>query len=172
MFSIIKKRRKRREMERLVEKETQVVEKEIYVADDGTKFSSKNKCCDYEREQKRRIVDSLANSKLDGFMNVDGKEHADDSYYRWIFIGDEAMARKLETTFPDDAAGKDFLSHVGDWVCIEESPYDIDDIWFSFLSDGIEYATRFLNKFGYAVKIEPASMNTDEKNANRKGGQF
>lgn len=159
-------------MERLVKKETQVVEKEIYVADDGTNFSSSSECRNYEREKKRKIIDFLADNKLDGFMNVDGKEHADDSYYRWIFIGYEAMARKLETTFPDDAAREVFLSHVGDWVCIEESPYDIDDIWFSFLSDGIEYATRFLNKFGYVVKIEPASVNPDEKSANRKGGQF
>lgn len=129
---------------------TTLVEKEFFIAEDGTEFEQRWDCINYERTQARKEGEGFLITKpeVEGRRNIDGGEYPEDRGYYWYFVRNEADAEILNRIFNPDY--DDFVNYIGKWVCVEESD---DSSWISSLDDGIEYAKKLLEDFGYNVQI-------------------
>ena len=128
-----------------------------YIADDGTRFSTEAACVAYENEKKRQLAKKefkkvKTNPEASGYMNIDdGSIHYLDSDYDWYFPTNAQDIKTLREYYSDLTMDLD-EDCIGEWICIED---DGCDARITTLAEGIEYAKKLLNMFGYdVVKME------------------
>jgi len=141
-------------MEIKVEKVRQSVLVDVvtYIAKDGTHFLHENECIEHEKTI-ANVEQIITMSSADGFMNIVDSEQSFDSGFRWYFPKTKDHLRFLHTYYdPVDADSSFNESHMEKWICVEDYGGGAD---VTTLDDGIEYAKKLLNKFGYdVVKME------------------
>ena len=137
-------------MEIKVEKVLQSVLVDVvtYVAKDGTHFLHENECIEYEKII-ADVEQIITMSSADGFMNIVDSEQCPNSAFRWYFPKTKDHLRFLHTYYdPVDADSSFNESHLEKWICVEDYGGGAD---VTTLDDGIEYAKKLLNIFGYDI---------------------
>lgn len=129
-------------------------ERTVYIAEDGRYFKTEKECIAYESRRnaiKKEYAKIQRKSAATGYMNTDGIEHNVDADFDWYLPKNEREIDILKEYYGDPEANFDKLN-AGEWICVED---DGDTVWVSTLADGIEYAKKLLNMFGYdVVKME------------------
>ena len=144
-------------------KEKRIVERYVFVADDGTEFTNEAECKWHEEEREEQLNHETV-EKLPGFSMF--PPEVDDDYCCWFyFIKDDQELNALKWyVFSQDAAATDFYPEKYPlWVrCM----YDSDG--YGQLEDAVTYAGVF-EEYAYNLiekmrEETPAEYRTDSKN--------
>lgn len=136
-------------------KEIREVEVQTYVADDGTEFKHLNDCYQHEDNLKKQELEACLkgieeNLAAEGFTPLDGCEYYEYNNYRWFKPKNIEEVEALNNYF-NIVYGRIDKDDINEWVCIEESDYDV---YIAHLRDSVEQIQKFLSLFGYKVTIE------------------
>lgn len=122
-----------------------------YIADDGTPFTDRRSCLQYERAKLLEKVEAEVQccSEIDNYANFDGCENMEAHQYKWYYPKSIEQIELLQQAYGTD---KILDSHVNEWICVEYED-DGDFVWVSKLSDSIQYAKSLLKALGYSISI-------------------
>jgi hypothetical protein len=135
-----------------MKREKKLIEKEVYVASDGTEFNNEYDCKAYEKDL---LYKSLNVQKLEtdiDYLPFCNCSDDDDSSYTWYYVKNEEELNRLIELYECEV---EEIDKYPEWVCIEEyrGEYE-DDNYMHKLSDSIEYAKTLLNKLGYTMTVK------------------
>ena len=146
---------------------TEIVQSEIYIAQDGKKFESKTECADYEASLKKASTFNSLRANVDAIECIGnsyppfGYSYVDDERYeyRWYKPKNQEEIEAINDFFGVSA------EQVGEWIGIEiDGDYDSftgrEDVYIiTSLESSIERLTHFYAAFGYDVKIKKGSAD-------------
>ena len=129
---------------------TMMVEQQrtVYIANDGTEFTSRYACEDYEEELREKILaESVEEIKeAEGFAPCDGNENMEHWEYLWYKVKTKEDVLALEEAYGDCVPHP--VSYP-EYINIQKG-YD-GDCWSTTLSATKDYVERFFSNFGITV---------------------
>ena len=149
-----------------VEKRKVVIEKEIFIAEDGKEFDSKYDCDDYEYELKMLRLEKSVDEKLrlynveSNWVSIANPDKRVSKDYRWFKIENREDLelfckgyKQYHRGLADPGYVEAFLVYP-DFICLVDYPEGPDDpMWFS-LSEMVGRSNSFLNQFGMEINIK------------------
>ena len=130
----------------------------VYIAEDGTEFTTANRCQSYENKLQRKrgmaaIADIETCDALKNCMSFDGGlYYSEDDRTYWYRPKNEDEIEKLNDAFCG-AYYRDFeASMIGKWLCVKvDSDDDLSSI--TTLDESIAYASDVLSELGYDLTV-------------------
>lgn len=128
------------------------VTREVYIADDGTIFTDRAECVEYEQEIYQPLADSVDDIRIDkltGLLPI----HVDDENdeYEWYKVDTEEHLNLLRKFYQDNDLG--ICIQFPDIVCIRSCP-SFGYVEDYSLSDLMAITREFWEKFDYAVTFQ------------------
>lgn len=128
---------------------------DFYIANDGTKFKSRNDCLEYEQQMSdKRLKESpdvIECEDAEEYMPFNGEEYYENHTFRWFKPLNKNGIELLNEVFGDIVDNE----YIGEWTCLEISD---DDVYTTRLSNCIEYVKTVLGKLGEKVFLQPTAF--------------
>jgi len=143
-----------------IEIEKKIIEQEnnVYIADDGTEFTTQHDCEKYEKEQEKKayieLAETLRIAELDEQTPLTCGETYENNTYRWYKVNNQEEFDALNKAY-DNQVGTACLISYPQIICVETCGYEPyqDDCYSYFLSDCLKETGQFWKLFGYDVNF-------------------
>ena len=151
---------------------TMEVQKEIYIAEDGTEFDTKQKCSSYEfRKKKEKLIEAtekLRIEDLDEVIPLVDSEISENNMFRWYKVNNkddyEVLKKACVGCYTNLTKEPKNYPEI---ICLEMCDYEEfrGCIYDYTLSECKTTTENFWKNFGYKVTIE----RNDSKDSNGNG---
>lgn len=130
-------------------KSYKTVQKEIWIARNGTEFDNEQACIDYE--EKLEVVESTLD-RMEYLKNVVPHTFSpyDDIHYTWYKANSPEDIKAIEETINVDWIGLNNITSFPEYVCVE-TDYDDERYAETTLTKLMEEYRTFLENFGVKV---------------------
>ena len=134
-------------------KTTELKEAFVFIASDGTEFTSRYSCLEYENELREKMVseseDIVIGDHLAKIAPIGMDPYSEDELI-WLMPKNETGLRLLEDVYDDEYGGIHF--EIGKWTCVAMN-YDFTT--YEFFEDSMkDEVVRLFLAMGYKVKFE------------------
>ena len=131
-------------------------EYEVFIADDGTSFSTKSECIEYERNIKRKPISKLRIEKLDGLVPLTDGMTCDSNEFYWYKVKNEDDFNTLDSYYEGKVCEPKAYPNI---LCLEVSEWYVNDnlnfdVYSYELTDIMDSIKEFMDKFGYKTEFE------------------
>ncbi|MEE1502774.1 MAG: hypothetical protein UGF89_00830 [Acutalibacteraceae bacterium] len=143
-------------MQKIIVEET--IKKEIFVAEDGTKFTSERECENHERDVRWANILRLPTrvAEFDDVCPLNYDDYSENSSFVWFKLTSPEELAALNKLLPETVDGFVQTS----LVCVENR---FDDYYTFVFEDSVERAVNFFTSFGMVVELSPAKKCSEKE---------